>query len=97
MKKFEPELFKKKLIERIRDKTHHLICPYCGGEKFTTTKSLAAVLTGEEVDQLSLGSYIPAGMLICEQCGHIEFFALGALEMNDNKDTENKKNDESKK
>ena len=94
MKKFEPELFQKKLIKRISSKTHHLICPYCGYEKFTTTKSLAAILTGEEINNLTIGSYIPSGMLICEKCGHIEFFALGVLGMNDNQQNEKKQNND---
>ena len=89
MKKFDPELFQKKLIERIGSKTHLLVCPYCGCEKFTTTISLAAILIGEEIDNLSIGPCIPSGMLICEQCGRIEFFALGALGMNENKQNEN--------
>ena len=93
MTKFEPELFKKTLIERINNKIRHLVCPYCGGEKFTTTKSLAAILIGEEIENLSLNSYVPSGMLICEKCGHIEFFALGALGMIENKQNEDKSDD----
>ena len=54
-------------------------CPYCGGKQFTSTNKLAKILIDEELDQFTLGPNIPSGMIICENCGHIEFFALGSL------------------
>ena len=54
-------------------------CPYCGGDKFTTTQSFATILTGDDTKNINLGPNIPAGMVICENCGHMEFFAMGAL------------------
>lgn len=54
-------------------------CDYCGGIQFTTTDKLSNIIIGDELDSVSLGPTIPAGMIICENCGHIEFFALGAL------------------
>ena len=54
-------------------------CPYCGGEKFTSTDKFATILIGDEINNLNLGPTIPSGMLVCENCGHIEFFALGSL------------------
>ena len=54
-------------------------CPYCGGNKFTTTQSFATILIGDEIKNISLGPNIPAGIVVCENCGHIEFFAMGSL------------------
>lgn len=58
-------------------------CPYCGEQKFTTTGNVAAILIGEDTANLNLGPHIPSGMIICENCGHIEFFALGSLGLMD--------------
>lgn len=54
-------------------------CPYCGGKKFTTTQSIATILIGDDTKNISLGPNIPAAMIICENCGHMEFFAMGSL------------------
>ena len=54
-------------------------CPYCGGQKFTTTQNFATFLIAEDTQNINLGPNIPAGMVVCEKCGHIEFFAMGPL------------------
>lgn len=64
-------------------------CPYCGGVKFTTTNQLATILTGDDTDSVNIGPSIPSGMIICEECGHIEFFALGALGLLTGKEADN--------
>lgn len=70
-------------------------CPFCGGKRFTTTGEFGAILTGEDLSNLNLGPHIPTGMVICEKCGHIDFFALGALGLlrkEEKKDGENANN-----
>ena len=37
------------------------------------------ILIAEDTKNINLGPNIPAGMVICEKCGHIEFFAMGPL------------------
>lgn len=54
-------------------------CPYCGGQEFTTTEKFATILIGDDLGSVSLGPSIPSGIIVCEKCGHIDFFALGAL------------------
>lgn len=54
-------------------------CPFCGGRKFTSTDKCATILIGDDIDEISFGQTIPSGMVICENCGHIDFFALGSL------------------
>lgn len=65
-------------------------CPYCGGQKFTSTDKFATILIGDDTSSVSLGPSIPSGLLVCANCGHIEFFALGSLgllkEKGDNSD-----------
>lgn len=87
MSKYNPNDF----IEKINGKLTARgvpACPYCGGNKFTSTDSFASIIIGKELDNVSLGPSIPAGMLICEACGHVEFFALGALGLLNNEEAE---------
>lgn len=86
---FNPDKF----LEKLKEHTHNRpipTCPYCGGNKFTTTTTFAAILTGTDTKDVKLDVTIPSGMLICNQCGHIEFFALGALGLLDNNNHDNK-------
>lgn len=78
MSKYNPNEFIAALGKKIKGQSIP-DCPYCGGKKFTTTKSFATILTGDDTKNISLGPNIPAGMVVCENCGHIEFFAMGAL------------------
>ena len=58
--------------------------------KFTTTSKVAKIIINENIDGISIGPIIPAGVLVCEGCGHIEFFALGTLGLlNNGKETSN--------
>lgn len=61
-------------------------CRFCGGQKFTTTHNMTTLLVNGDFDSISLGTTVPAGMLICERCGHIEFFSLGVLGLIKKKD-----------
>lgn len=54
-------------------------CPYCGGKKFTSTDKFATILIGDDLSGINLGPNIPSGIIVCENCGRIEFFALGSL------------------
>lgn len=79
MEKYDPEQFAKRLTERLKGKSDILACPFCGGEHFTTTGQFASILIADNLTEVALGPSIPSGMLVCENCGHIEFFALGSL------------------
>ena len=77
MRTYNPQSF----INALQQKAPrmNLVCPYCQGNQFTTTEDLASIIIGKELASINLGSSIPAGMIICQKCGHIDFFALGAL------------------
>lgn len=78
MSKYNPKEFIDALRKKVngRDVPN---CPYCGGDKFTTTDKFATLIIGNDVKSFELGPSIPSGMIICENCGHVEFFALGSL------------------
>lgn len=78
MSKYNPQIF----IDALSNKMGRRIvpaCPYCGGQNFTSTDKFASILIGDETNSINIGPSIPSGMLICTNCGHIEFFALGSL------------------
>lgn len=78
MSKYDPNSFIKEIEKRIvNGKVPQ--CRYCGGNKFTTTESMASILIGKETNAISIGPSVPAGMIVCEKCGHVDFFALGVL------------------
>ncbi len=54
-------------------------CPFCGGINFTTTEYCTSFVLKKEISNVVHNNIVPSGMLICENCGHIEFFALGPL------------------
>ena len=85
--KYDPQKF----ISIIKDKTggKRLVCPFCNGSQFTTTEDFATVLIGKELSCISIGLSIPSGMIICQKCGHIDFFALGALDLLNNREEDN--------
>ena len=39
----------------------------------------AYIIIGKDLTGISLGPSIPSGVVVCTKCGHLEFFALGAL------------------
>lgn len=84
MSKYDPQNFINALNEKTNGK--HLVCPYCGGKQFTTTEDFASILISKELSGLSLGPNIPAGMIVCQNCGHMDFFALGALNLLEKKE-----------
>ena len=78
MSKYDSQEFVKKFNEKVPQIPS---CPYCHGTQFTTTGECASILIGTDTSTLNIGPCIPAGMVICQKCGHIEFFALGTYGM----------------
>ena len=77
MKKYNPKDFITALNQKAPNK--QLICPFCQGTQFTSTEDFASILIGKDLAGINIGPSIPSGMIICQKCGHIDFFALGAL------------------
>ena len=78
MSKYNPDKFIHALGEKMNGREVPN-CPYCGGQSFTSTGKFATILIGDDTNSINLGPSIPSGMLVCSNCGHIEFFALGSL------------------
>lgn len=54
-------------------------CPCCGGREFHSGPQYTPLLVSETIGRVQLTRSMPAGTVVCKKCGHIEFFALGAL------------------
>ena len=78
MKKFNTDDYINKLSKLLKN-GNFPVCPYCGGNNFTTTQNFASIIASNDFDGINISTSIPCGMIICQKCGHIEFFALGAL------------------
>ena len=64
-------------------------CAFCGSTKFGTSGSVANILIGEDLDSINIGPRVPCGVIVCKNCGHIDFFALGVLGLLQKTETEN--------
>lgn len=90
MSKYDSQEFVKRLEDKIGNRMVPN-CPYCGGEKFSAVQQFANIVVCDGFDRLELGNAVPSGMIVCENCGHVEFFALGALGMLEGKDNNGRK------
>ena len=54
-------------------------CPFCGALNYVTDPEMAMIPVQSSTDGLVIGKSIPCGILVCNNCGHVNFFALGAL------------------
>lgn len=80
MRQFESRKFLELMEERTKGRGIPS-CPFCGGQKFSSPSKVAQMIIGDDLDALSIGPSVPAGMVICSNCGHIDFFAIGVLGM----------------
>ena len=78
MKKYDSDLFYDKLVSKLQDGKFPA-CPFCGCDEYATEVSYANILTDDRLGRASLDSSIPSGILICQNCGHMDYFVLGIL------------------
>lgn len=89
--KYDPNLFLKALEKKSNNRPIPA-CPFCGGRDYSTTENVTTLLLNNEIGGINLGPTIPAGILVCNKCGHIDLFALGALGLLNKKDGQNDAN-----
>lgn len=76
MTKYNSEDFISALQKKIKK---DFTCPFCGCNHFSGTEYFATILTGSDLSSINIGTSVPSGIIICENCGHMDFFALGAF------------------
>ncbi len=83
--KYNATAFIAALKARMQSKTMPK-CPFCGGNNFTTPEQVATIPVGVSFNGLSVGQTAPCAMIVCTKCGHVDYFALGMLELLPNDD-----------
>lgn len=76
MRKFSESEFLKALQAKI---VPSLACPICGSNQFTTYPKFTSMPVQENFGCAEFGFYMPCGILMCKNCGHIDLFSLAAL------------------
>ncbi len=74
---YSADEFRKVLLRRLNQKIPP--CPFCGESSFSTNGDFVSLLSQKEFGTIQIGAHIPVGIVVCNNCGHIEQFALGAL------------------
>ena len=57
----------------------NLVCPICQGRSFNMPPHIATVLLTDTLGTVKVGDHIPAAVIVCNKCGHMDFFALTVL------------------
>ena len=78
--KLTPEL-KTQIVQRLQDKGATKPCSRCGHPKFSLLDGFVNFPLAREVSNSVIvgGPNVPSAVVACENCGHLEFHALGAI------------------
>ena len=83
-----------KAIKKLQEKgINKYTCPICQGRKFSIPDTIATIHSSENVNSVVLGTYFPAVAVVCNNCGNMTFFSLGALGMMEEGEGNNAKQD----
>ena len=64
-------------------------CPICKNTAFSVQANYTTILLSESLDEIQLKSFVPAAIVICKHCGHIDLFSLFELGVIDKENEEN--------
>jgi ribosomal protein L37E len=78
--KIDIEAFRKKVQEELTRRGALKPCARCGNETFGIHEAYTSFHIQKDSGVLSLGGpAVPAVMIVCNNCGNINFHALGAI------------------
>ena len=78
--KYNPNVFIARLQERLANNAMPT-CRFCGGTEYYSGPQYVPMIATDVFDKVALKESIPAGAVVCKKCGHVELFALGALDL----------------
>lgn len=74
--KFSEPNFRKAIMEKC---PHPNPCPFCGRTKYAPLDKFTMVQVQHQGTDIQFGESIPAAILVCSNCGHIDLFAMNPL------------------
>ncbi len=80
MEKYNSNVFITRLQERLANKAMPT-CRFCGGTEYYSGPQYVPMIATDAFDKVALKESIPVGVVVCKKCGHVELFALGALDL----------------
>ena len=54
-------------------------CPVCHGNSFGTQSDASMLFLTSKMDTIELKTYVPALLIYCSKCGHVDFFSVAKL------------------
>lgn len=88
---------KRQIASTLAKRTGIIACPICHQSKYTLLDGYFVDVIQDKYQGMQLGGrLLPSVMLVCNNCGHLESFSLGALglmESEDKKEGRNKNTD----
>lgn len=83
---------KRQIADALSKRLGKLVCPMCLQSRYTLIDGYVSEPVQEDYKKVVLGGrMIPSVMLVCNNCGHIDRFALGVLGLMEGENTENNK------
>lgn len=75
-----PKDFKKQLLKRLTERDVHHTCERCRRNDWQLVDQIVPISVVDDVRQFTIPpASIPSAALICNHCGNIRLFSLGAL------------------
>lgn len=54
-------------------------CPICQGNNFSIQNEIATISITDKLNTVQLGNHVPSAIMVCKNCGNLQFFALGTM------------------
>lgn len=71
---------KRQIANALSIRTGNIVCPICHQSRYTLLDGYFVNVIQDKYQGMQLGGrLLPSVMLVCNNCGHLENFALGVL------------------
>lgn len=75
---------KRQIVKALSQRVNSIVCPICHQSKYSFVDGYTIDPVQDDYKAVQLGGkFIPSVMLVCNNCGHIDRFSLGVLDLMD--------------